>query len=147
MRVLVVEDSTFNAFCLTRLLQVVNSQINVTVVIDSVQALTYLQHTTPELIILDGDLKASDGLGCNGPALAHTIWSNYKYIPIIAWTNSENMRQAFAEVFSRHNRSFHDYNCWQKIVSPERIAQSLSYLIKQKLTFAKGQVKLKQLYI
>ncbi|MGQ3889339.1 response regulator [Legionella sp. CNM-1927-20] len=147
MRVLVVEDSTFNAFCLTRLLQVVYTQINVTVVNDSVQALAYLQNNVPALIILDGDLKASDGLECNGPALAHTIWSSYKYIPIIAWTNSEIMRQAFADVFRQHNKPFHDYHCWQKIVSLERIAQSLSYLIKQEQNFAKEQINLEHLYI
>ncbi|STX27632.1 two component sensor and regulator, histidine kinase response regulator [Legionella beliardensis] len=146
MRVLIVEDSTFNAFCLTRLLQVVCQTIHVTVVNDSLQALAYLEKNRPTLIILDGDLKALDGLGCNGPALAHTIWAKHADLPIIAWTNSDLMRQAFADVFRQYGKSFCEHTCWNKIVSPERIVQSLSYLVSQDIN-PRERANIKQLYV
>jgi len=129
MHVLIIEDNAFNAFCLTRLLQAAYNQIQVTVVNNSIEALDLLQQQTPSLIILDGDLRVSDELHCNGPALADLIWSNWLNVSIIAWTNSELMRQAFAEIFKQYNRPFNENHCWQKIVSQKRILQSLAYFI------------------
>jgi CheY-like chemotaxis protein len=130
MHVLIIEDSAFNAFCLTRLMQATCPQIQVTTINNSVDVLNFLEKNTPSLIILDGDLRPQDELHCNGPVLADFIWSSYSsQIPIIAWTDSDTMRLAFAEVFRRHQKPFNDYHCWTKVVSQERIMQTLAHLI------------------
>ncbi|KTC76987.1 response regulator [Legionella brunensis] len=131
MRVLIVEDNAFNAFCLTRLLTAVNKQIQVIVVGDSLSTLNYLAENDASFIIMDGDLGASDGLYCNGPALAEVIWQKNPELPIVAWSDSENMRRAFIDVFKQYNKPFNEYSCWTKVVSQERIRQSLPYLLAQ----------------
>ncbi|CEK12098.1 response regulator [Legionella hackeliae] len=131
MRVLIVEDNAFNAFCLTRLLTTVNKQIQATVVGDSLSALNYLAENEVAFVIMDGDLGATDGLYCNGPALVETIWQQNSQLPVVAWSDSESMRKAFADVFKQYNKTLNDYTCWTKIVSHERIRQSLPYLLAQ----------------
>ena len=129
MHILIVEDNPFNAFCLTRLLQSVYRQIQVSVVGNSVDALNFLQQNTLSLVILDGDLRANNESHCNGPTLADVIWSSGYTIPIIAWTDSEGMQQAFADVFEKHNKFFNENHCWTKIVSQKRMIQTLAYYI------------------
>lgn len=131
MRILIVEDGAFNAFCLTQLLEAVFEPVQVVLAKDSISALNELSQNSPALVILDGHLGASDGLYCNGPALASAIWLLNPQMPIIAWSDSEAMRLAFAEVFKQHNKVFNDYTCWTKVVSQERIRQSLPYLLAQ----------------
>jgi CheY-like chemotaxis protein len=129
MSVLIVEDNAFNAFCIKRLFAFINNELDLTIVPDSFSALSYLAENNPALVILDGDLSTSDGCYCNGPVLAELILRTNPQLPIIAWSNSEPMRAAFAEVFRQHNRLLNDYNCWPKIVSVERINNSLSFLL------------------
>ncbi|KTD33781.1 two component sensor and regulator histidine kinase response regulator [Legionella nautarum] len=131
MRILIVEDNAFNAFCLSRLLETINKQIKLKLVNDSLSALCYLAQYEVALIILDGDLGASDGVKCNGPALADVIWLNHPSIPIIAWSDSEEMRTAFSAVFRKHNKEFNDYSCWKKEVKVDLIQQSLPFLMIQ----------------
>jgi CheY-like chemotaxis protein len=131
MRILIVEDNAFNAFCLSRLLETINKQIKLKLVNDSLSALCYLAQYEVSLIILDGDLGARAGLKCNGPALADVIWLNHPYIPIIAWSDSEEMRTAFSAVFRQHNKAFNDYSCWKKEVKMDLIQQSLPFLMAQ----------------
>lgn len=131
MRVLIVEDNAFNAFCLTRLLQASFPAIQVTVVDDSISAQQLVESDDLSLVILDGDLGVGDGLLCNGPALADTLWHSNSLLRIVAWSDSETMRQAFAEVFKRHKKMFNDLSCWPKIVSQERIRLSLNHLFSQ----------------
>ncbi|MDX1836339.1 response regulator [Legionella taurinensis] len=131
MRVLIVEDNAFNAFCLTRLLQSVQPAVQVTVVNDSLNALNVIESDEVSLVIVDGDLGASDGLLCNGPALADALWELKPSLPVIAWTDSEMMRSAFAETFKQQQKCFNDIYCWPKIVSQERISLALNYLGKQ----------------
>lgn len=131
MRILIVEDNAFNAFCLSSLLEMINKQIKVKVVNDSLSALCYIAQYEVSLIILDGDLGARQDLKCNGPALADLIWLNHPYIPIIAWSDSEEMRTAFSSVFTQHNKEFNDYSCWKKEVKLDLIQQSLPFLMTQ----------------
>lgn len=131
MRVLIVEDNAFNAFCLTRLLMLVNKQIQTTVVGDSLSALNYIAQNEVAFIVMDGDLGATDGIYCNGPVLTETIWQQTPQLPIVAWSDSEPLRKAFADVFRQYNKSLNDYTCWSKVVSQERIRQSLPYLLAQ----------------
>ncbi|KTD22743.1 two component sensor and regulator, histidine kinase response regulator [Legionella lansingensis] len=131
MRVLIVEDNAFNAFCLSRLLTTVDKQLQVAVVNDSLSAINYLAENDVSLVILDGDLGAADGLHCNGPALAEHIWQNDSHFPLIAWSDSECMRNAFVDIFRKYNKPLNDYTCWTKVVSQERIRQSLIYFMAQ----------------
>ncbi|KTD07596.1 response regulator [Legionella jamestowniensis] len=131
MRVLIVEDNAFNAFCLTRLLTMVNKHIQTTVVGDSLSALHYIAQNEVAFIVMDGDLGATDGVYCNGPALAETIWQQTPQLPIVAWSDSELMRKAFSDIFRQYNKPLNDFNCWTKVVSQERIRQSLPYLLAQ----------------
>ncbi|KTD18031.1 response regulator [Legionella jordanis] len=128
MRVLIVEDNAFNAFCLTRLLTISNKQIQPIVVENSIQALSYLEENDASFVIMDGDLGASDGIYCNGPALVEMIWQQHPSIAIVVWSDSESMRHAFEDVFRKYNKPLNDYTCWTKVVSQERIRQSLTYL-------------------
>jgi CheY-like chemotaxis protein len=129
MRILIVEDNAFNAFCLSRLLETIFKHVHIICVKNSSEALSFLQHYPITLVILDGDLGAGDGLQCNGPVLASVIWSMCHDLPVIAWTNSDNMRQAFADVFQQHGKLFDEYRCWKKMVSLDHIQQSLHYLL------------------
>ncbi|KTC99314.1 response regulator [Legionella erythra] len=131
MRVLIVEDNAFNAFCLTRLLQSAQPSVQVIVVNDSLSALNVIESEDVSLVIVDGDLGVGDGLLCNGPALADALWELKPSLPVIAWTDSEIMRSAFAETFKQQQKCFNDIYCWPKIVSQERISLALNYLGKQ----------------
>lgn len=133
MRVLIVEDNAFNAFCLTRLLTTVNKQIQITVVNDSLAALAYLAENDVSFVVVDGDLGVVDGLNCNGPSLAELIWQNQPNMPLIAWTDSDTTRRAFIEIFKQYNKPINEYTCWTKVVSQDRIRQSLTYLLAQNL--------------
>lgn len=126
MRVLIVEDHPFNAFCLSRLLQSAFLKIDVQTVANSALALEALGSECKDVVIVDGDLGASDGILCNGPALADAIWQLYPEQPIIAWTDSESQKQAFAHTFSKHHRPFTSNHCWPKVVSARRIEQALA---------------------
>ena len=134
MRVLIVEDNAFNAFCLTRLIEVVYKQAHVVVLNNSLNVLNFLAQNDTSIVILDGDLGASDGLHCNGPALAELIWMAKPQLPIVAWSDSDSMRSAFAEVFKQHSKPFNDHSCWTKIVSLERIYHSLPYVLTQNMS-------------
>ncbi|KTC70180.1 two component sensor and regulator histidine kinase response regulator [Legionella birminghamensis] len=125
MQVIIVEDHAFNAYCLTSLLQEVNPQVTVTLITNSLELNDYLSHSHADLIILDGDLGASDGLRCNGPAVADSLLQTNPMIPLIVWTSSPAMRAAFASVFAEHQLRLSDDNCWPKMVSTDRIRHSL----------------------
>ncbi|WED43038.1 response regulator [Legionella cardiaca] len=131
MRVLIVEDNAFNAFCLSRLLTTVNKQVQLMVVNDSLSALNYLAENNVSFVVMDGDLGATDGLYCNGPSLAEIIWQKFPELPIVAWSDSDAMRRAFIDVFKQYNKPFNEYTYWTKVVSQERIRQSLTYLVAQ----------------
>lgn len=77
MRVLIVEDSAFNAFCLRRLLESVVASISVTIVNNSQAALSFVNNYCPDIVIVDGDLGASpDEMNCNGPSLQEFYCKN-----------------------------------------------------------------------
>lgn len=127
MRVLIVEDNAFNAFCLRRLFESVLSSLSVTVVNNSQAALTELDHNHPDLVVIDGNLGADDGLHCNGPALADLLLQKFPSLPLIAWSDSEPMRIAFAKIFKQHNKPLNEHKIWTKVVSAERIRKTLNY--------------------
>jgi len=128
MRILIVEDSSFNAYCLQRLLETVSQKIVVRVCYNSIEAYELMSSFQPDCVILDGDLGGTDGVLCNGPALADTLWHHFPHTHIIAWTDSDDsMREAFQNVFQQHSKLFNEYSCWTKIVSQERIRKSLAY--------------------
>ncbi len=135
MRVLLVEDNSFNGYCLQRLLETAIANIKVSVVQNSAAAIAAVEKQVPDLIILDGDLGISDGLNCNGPALADTLWKQHPHIQIIAWTDSDNMQQAFSSVFKQHGKPFNSYSAWTKVVSQEKIRKSLRYYCGQFVRF------------
>ncbi|RAP36749.1 hypothetical protein B1207_08095 [Legionella quinlivanii] len=125
MQVIIVEDHAFNAYCLTRLLQEVNPQVSITVCASSSDLNHYLSQSSPDLIILDGDLGAGDGLACNGPAVADSLLQANKAVPLVVWTNSPAMRAAFSGVFAQYRLKLSEVNCWPKMVSTERISHTL----------------------
>lgn len=128
MHILIVEDNAFNAFCLTRLIQELSPSLQVSVASNSYQALSIIVQHLPLLIVVDGNLQPKSELHCNGPALVDTIWSVYPHLSIIIWTDSYQFRQAFLKVFKQHSHPFNEYYHWGKVVTQERIAQSLNYL-------------------
>ncbi|AHE65715.1 response regulator [Legionella oakridgensis] len=128
MRVLIVEDNAFNAFCLTRLLEAACQHVQVTVAHNSYVALKQFEKYQPELIVLDGDLGAGEGRYCNGPALADVLWRKYPNAAVVAWTDCKHMRMQFAEIFHQHNKHFNEYSSWNKIMCPKRLHQSLAHL-------------------
>lgn len=125
MHLLIVEDNAFNAYCLQRLLETLAPGIKIHSVSNSVEAIAAVKSSSPDCIVLDGDLGISDGLNCNGPALADLIWKHHPQMHIIAWTDSEVMRSAFNRVYQQHDKPFNEYSCWTKIVSQERVRKSL----------------------
>lgn len=139
MRVLIVEDSAFNAFCLRRLLESVVAQVSVTIVNNSQAALSLINSHYPDMVVIDGDLGVtSDDQYCNGPELADTLISKHPELPVIAWTDSELMREAFCKVFTRHNHSFNEYNSWGKVISIDRICKTWAYYFDE---FMGGQAE------
>ncbi|QDP71606.1 response regulator [Legionella israelensis] len=131
MHLLIVEDNSFNANCLQRLLETVSNDLKINLVNNSTEASSMIKSNPPDCIILDGDLGVTDGLNCHGPALAEAIWQHYPHMHIIAWTDSEAMRQAFKAVYNLHGKSFNEYCCWPKIVSQERLHKSMAYFNQQ----------------
>ncbi|MCL9684509.1 response regulator [Legionella maioricensis] len=127
MRVLIVEDNAFNAFCLRRLLESVVTSISVTIVNNSQAAMSHINSHLPDMVVMDGDLGLTDELNCSGPALTDALWQKYPYLPIIAWSDSEAMREAFAVVFNQHNKPLNEYNTWTKVISIERICKTWAY--------------------
>lgn len=127
MLILIVEDNAFNAFCLSRILTATLKGCQVKIASDSSEALSMIDADQYDAVIVDGDLGASDGMNCNGPALTDAIWSEYPWITVIAWSDSSSMRQAFSEVFKRHNKLFNEYFCWPKIIQEQSILAFWSY--------------------
>ncbi|GGI87451.1 response regulator transcription factor [Legionella impletisoli] len=130
MRVLIVEDNAFNAFCLTRLFEAVCRVVQVTVVTESLNALHKLEQFQPDLVVIDGDLGAGDSRYCNGPLLADLIWRKYPNKAIVAWTDNQLMRRAFEEVFHVHHKPFRDCTMWSKIMPQHQLYQALVDLSK-----------------
>jgi len=127
MRVLIIEDNTFNAFCLRRMLESVVASVSVTVVDNSQDALSVIALNMPDLVIMDGELKLINEWSRHGPQLAAILLEKYPHLPVIAWTDSEFMREAFVKVFMRHNLLIKDHTVWAKVISPERIRTTMSY--------------------
>lgn len=127
MRVLIVEDNAFNAFCLRRLLESVVTSVTVTIVNNSQDAMHIINNNLPNMVVVDGDLGASDGTYCNGPELINTLLQKYPHLPIIAWSDSAQMREAFAAVFHQHDKLLNEYNSWTKVISLERICKTWAY--------------------
>ena len=128
MHILVVEDSSFNAFCLRRLLESNLQDVDVTHVSDSLQAIKALNNQPFDLAILDGDLNATDGLCFNGPTLADTIIQSHPMLPLIAWSDDASFQKAFVDVFQSHHRLINDASVWPKMVTPNRIINTFQTL-------------------
>ncbi len=127
MRVLIVEDNAFNAFCLRRLLESVVTSVSVTIVNNSQAALSLVHNNVPDVVIIDGDLGANDGVHCNGPVLADTLLQKYPHLPLIAWSDSLPMREAFSKIFKQHGKPLNEYNTWTKVITIERITKTWAY--------------------
>ncbi|BCA93843.1 response regulator [Legionella antarctica] len=127
MRVLIVEDNAFNAFCLRRLLESVVTSVSVSIVTNSQAALVHINASLPDMVVVDGDLGAIDEQHCNGPQLVNLVLQKNPYLPIIAWSDSESMRDAFKVVFNRFNKPLNEYNTWTKAINIERICKSWAY--------------------
>ena len=54
----------------------------------------------PDLVIIDGDLGAKDGIHCNGPALADTILRTVPQVPIIAWSDCDRCVNPLLKYFT-----------------------------------------------
>ena len=114
-------------FRLCRLLESADPSVSVTIVNNSQTALSLINSDLPDIVIVDGDLGANDGALCNGPSLVDALLQKYPYLPLIAWSDSEPMREAFSSVFKQHNKPFNEYNTWPKVVSLERILKTHAY--------------------
>ena len=121
MYILIVDDNAFGAYCLSRLLSLVNPEVSVTIVHNSQAALTAINEKRPDWIILDGDLLAGDGIHCNGPALLDCIWTICPELSVVIWTDSEIMQIGFKDVFQRYNKPYTDDYAWPKMVKQSRI--------------------------
>jgi len=121
MHILIVDDNAFGAYCLSRMLSVVNANVTITIAHNSLAALSAIEEKQPDWVILDGDLQAGDGIQCNGPALLDCIWSLYPDISVVVWTDSDIMNAGFADVFHRYNKPYTDDYCWPKMVKQSRI--------------------------
>jgi CheY-like chemotaxis protein len=121
MLVLIVEDNAFNAFCLSRILESSIPDCHVRIAANSLDANVLIAQEQFDLIIVDGDLGASDGLHCNGPALVDLLWTESPWLNIVAWSDSSSMRQSFSDVFSRHHKPFDEQTCWPKMVGEQRV--------------------------
>jgi CheY-like chemotaxis protein len=137
MRILIVEDNAFNAFCLGRLLESVMSLSTVTVVKNSHEALSLIKNNPQDMVIIDGDLSAlNDGVHCNGPELAHILLQQYPHLPVIAWSDSEGMRDEFAQVFKWHEQPINEFKMWTKVVSLDRISKTCAYYFGEFVGFS-----------
>lgn len=127
MRVLIIEDNAFNAFCLSRLLESVVATVAIDVVSNSQDALSFIDTHVPDLVVIDGELDLIDEFSTHGPQLAAVILQKYPHLPLISWSDSEFMRGAFAKVLIQYNRLVNEYNTWTKTVSPECIQKTWAY--------------------
>ncbi|KTD76611.1 response regulator [Legionella waltersii] len=128
MHVLIVEDNAFNAFCLRRLLESLVEPISVTIVNNSQAALAFIENQGTDVVIMDGDLGPDkDANHCNGPELAEILLNTYPNLPIVAWTDSDSMREAFSSVFIRNGSPLNEYNSWTKSIQLERICKTWAY--------------------
>jgi CheY-like chemotaxis protein len=127
MRVLIIEDNSFNAFCLSRLLEAVCPQVNISVITNSIDALHATETFNPNLVILDGDLGGGANQ-YNGPVLADIIMRKYPDKAVVAWTDNAPFRSAFEGVFKAHHRSFNETVMWSKQLSHNDLHQALSKL-------------------
>lgn len=121
MNILIVEDHAFSAFCLSRILESNLECCHVRIAANSVEARAAVRSEDFDLIILDGDLGAGDGIHCNGPALADLLWSENPWLSIVVWSDSEKMSAAFAQVFKRYQKAFNAHFCWPKMVGKARV--------------------------
>ncbi len=136
MRVLMVEDSAFNAFCLAQLLENICPGVEALIAKNSLDAIHFMDTSIPDLIVLDGNLEALDSNQCNGPALADFIWRQHPYMPIVAWTSHDEMVKKFKDVFFAHHKPFNDLTCWPKSLDYNRLLQAITALsLKYKLSF------------
>lgn len=124
MRVLIVEDNAFNAFCLRRLLESAVSPVTVSIVNSSKAALLLINNHSPDMVVIDGDLGTSE---YNGPELLDVLLKKYSDLPVIAWSDSDAMKEAFARVLSQNDKQMNEYNTWTKIVSRERICKTWAF--------------------
>lgn len=128
MRILVVEDSPFNAFCMTRLLQEANPALEVSVAKNSDEALISLAKEHCSLAVLDGDLGAVvDGGLCQGPVLAVEIQKRYPKLPFVCWTDNAAMRQAFHNVFASVGIVMDNMYCWNKVIPLNEMRSILAF--------------------
>ncbi|WP_298624272.1 response regulator [uncultured Legionella sp.] len=127
MRILIVEDNAFNAYCLRRLLESVVAKVMVTIVNNSQAALSLMNANPADMVVIDGDLGAVQDGYCNGPELAHLLLKKFPLLPLIAWSDSDFMRDEFAVVFNQHLQSLNEYNSWTKAISLERIYKTWAY--------------------
>ncbi|KGP62999.1 histidine kinase [Legionella norrlandica] len=128
MRVLIIEDNAFNAFCLRRLVESVIASVSVTIVNNSHAALSFINSHCPDIVVIDGDLGAmNDEMNCNGPELAGILLKKYPQLPIIAWSDSDTMREDFTKVFKTHGKLLNEYNSWAKVIGQERIYKTWAY--------------------
>jgi CheY-like chemotaxis protein len=127
MRILIIEDNAFNVFCLSRLLESVITSVLINFVSNSQDALSYIDAYHPNLVIIDGELTIADETGTNGPQLAASILQKYPQLPVIAWSDSELMREAFTQVFRQNNRLVNEYNTWAKNVNSVLIQKTWTY--------------------
>lgn len=127
MRVLIIEDNSFNAFCLRRLLESNIALVSVTIVNNSRDALSVASIDLPDLVIIDGELCVTYESVSHGPQLAAILLQKYPHLPIVAWSDSEYMRGAFAKVFVQNHRLVNEYNTWAKAVSLECIHKTWAY--------------------
>ena len=125
MLVLIVADNEFNAYCLMRLIESSCDKVQVMIVNGGYAALREIAEKNPDLVVLDGDLGIDEGLYCNAPALADLLWRKFPTTPVIAWTDCERMRLAFADVFKQHNKQFDEQSIWPKIVYTQRLQKTL----------------------
>lgn len=116
MRVLLVEDNSFIAFCLTRFLKEALVDAHVSVVKDADSAYQAVTHDTPDLLILDGHLS-DDARAETGPEIADKVWQAFPDMAIVACTDSESMKGAFKTIFERHQKAFDKDSNWPKNIS------------------------------
>ena len=127
MRILIIEDNTFSAFCLRRILESVLASVSVIVTSNSQDALSLIDFELPDLVIIDGELEQVNESSRHGPQLAAAVLEKYPHLPMIAWTDSEFMREAFAKVFIQHNRLVNGHSIWAKVISPECVRRAWTY--------------------
>ncbi|RUR10158.1 response regulator [Legionella sp. km772] len=133
MRVLIIEDNEFNAFCLRRLLESVMIKGSVSIVNNSNAALALFYSHPFDLVIIDGDLGAAriKGAYCNGPELAQILLYKYPQLAVVAWTDSPQMRQDFSQVFKQHERLMNGFNLWNKTVTIETICKTWTHYFSE----------------